>query len=158
MGNILLKDWDWAGRYWVLDTSSGSARASDSGIYHGFLSAFPGHDGDAAVQRVAAVYADGGRLWFQVDGMRWEVGDVEFDHKLDPSGASQFTVLHYGEAVVDIMYLGPGADPLNRSDPSFDTLDMELQDIFYYLARNSRDPAFGAGWLARWDEGVPGED
>jgi hypothetical protein len=158
MASIVLKDWDWAGRYWVLDTSSGAARQCGIGVSHGFLSAFPGHDGDAAVQRVAAVYADGGRLWFQVDGTRWEAGDVEFDHTLDASGASMFTVLRHGEVVEDIMYLGPAANPLNRSDPSFDALDMELQDIFCYLARNSRDPVFAAGVLALWDNGVPGED
>src|SRR5262245_460711 len=98
MASIVLKDWDWAGRHWVLDTSSGAAQPRGSSVYHGFLSAFPGYDRDAAVQRVAAVYADDGRLWFQLDGMRWEFQDVEFDHKLDASGASQFTVLRQGEA------------------------------------------------------------
>jgi hypothetical protein len=157
MANIVLKDWDRAGRFWVLDTSSGAARRCGSGVFYGFLCCFPGHAGGAAVQRVAAVYADGGRLWFQLDGMRWEVADVEFDHVLDASGISRFTVLRHGEAVADLMYLGPAADPVNRSDPSFDALDMELQDIFCYLARNSRDPVFTAGVLALWDNGTPGE-
>jgi hypothetical protein len=156
--SILLKDWDQVGRYWVLDTSSGSAQPSSSGMYHGLLSAFAGHDGYATVPRVAAVYAEDGRLWFQVDGKRWEVADVEFNHKLDASGASQFTVLHHGEVVVNIVYLGPAADPLNRRDPSFDELDMEMQDMLYFLARNRRDPTFGFGWLTHWDKGVAGED
>ena len=153
MANVLLKDWDWARRYWVLDTSSGSARPSGGGPCHGFLSALPRRDGDAAV-RVAAVYAENGALWFQADGKRWKVEDVEFGHKLDASGASQFTVLHNGESVVDIVYLGPAADPVNLSDPSFDTLDMEMQDIFYFLARNSRDPTWRAGVLSHWQDGM----
>lgn len=90
--------------YWVLHTSSGATRPCSSDAFHGFLSAFQGHDGDASVQRVAAVCADDAKLWFQVDVMRWEVGVVEFDHKLDASGVSRFTVLRYGDAVVDIMY------------------------------------------------------
>lgn len=99
------------------------------------MSTFLGHDGDATVQRVAAVYADGGRLWFQVDGKRWEVAEVELNLEIDGSGASQFTVLFYGEVVIDIVYRGPTADPLNRRDPTFDALDLEVQDLFYFLAR-----------------------
>jgi hypothetical protein len=105
------------------------------------------------VLRVVALYAHDGRLWFQMNGRRWKVEDVDFNHKLDANGASQFTALHHGGVVMDITYLGPIADPVNRRDPSFDTLDMEMQDIFYYLARNSRDPTWRTGVLAAWDRG-----
>jgi hypothetical protein len=151
---VTLKDWDRTGCYWVLDTASGAALPADADFSHGFLCAFPGHDGTAVVPRVAAVYAEGGKLWFQVDGERLEVEDAKFDHRLDGSGASWLTVSGPGGPVLDIMYLGPGADPLNRRDPTFDALDMELQDIFYFLARNGRDPAWRAGILARWGEGI----
>jgi hypothetical protein len=151
--NILLKDWDLASRYWVLDTASGTTQRSDRGVCHGFLSLFHGHDGDTTVPRVAAVYVDGGRLWFQVDDRRWAVEDVHFEYKLDSSGASQFTLLSQDEAAVELIYLGPAANPLNKRDPSFDALDMELQDIFYFTTRNSRNPNWREGILALWDTG-----
>lgn len=47
---------------------------------------------------------------------------------------------------------------MNLSDLSFDVLDMDLQGIFCYLARNSRDPVFAAGILALWDNGAPAGD
>jgi hypothetical protein len=152
--NVVLKDWDRAGRYWMLDTASGAALATGAGLSHGFLCAFPERDGVAMVPRVVAVYAESGKLWFQVDGSRWLVEDVEIDHELDVTGTSQFTLSLRGESVVDLVYLGPAADSVNRLDPSLDALDMEMQDIFYFMARNGRNPAWRAGVLQGWGAGI----
>ncbi len=150
MTNVLLKDWNRAGRSWILDISSGSARVSGNGVYHGFLAALSRRDGDAMVALVAAVYADSGKLWFQVDGRRWEVEDVDFESKADVSGMSRFTILSHGRAVADIVY----PDPVNRSDLSFDELDLELQDIFYFMSKNGGDPVWRAGVLSLWGKGT----
>lgn len=104
--------------------------------------------------RIAAAYADDGKLWFQVGGRRWNVEDVEFEHEFGGAGMSRFAVLSHGEVVLDIMYPNPADDPVNRLDLSFDELDLEMQDIFYFMSKHASTATWRAGVLSHWDRGM----
>jgi hypothetical protein len=50
---------------------------------------------------------------------------------------SQFKILSQGEVVADILYLGPTANPVLMLDLTFDELDMEIHDIFYFMSKKA---------------------
>jgi hypothetical protein len=159
MMTVHLKDWNSVRRYWDLDISSGSAQPSGKGVSHGFLAVIRTRVGDTSVAHIAAVYADHGKLWFQVDGRRWEIESIDFQQKIDAGGGmSQFKILSQGEVVADIVYLGPTADPVLMLDPTFDELDMEIQDIFYFMSVKGTDPVWRAAVLLNWEKGMEGPD
>lgn len=148
---LALRDWDYASRAWLLDVSSGQPTAGAEGPFHGFLYAAPESTG--SLRRVWAVYAADSQLWFQVDDRRWPLEAVEFSCDLDR------TVCHFaarigGAEVADAVYLGPAADPINQSDPSFDALDYELLDFFYFITRNSGSSSWRSGVLTAWTKGI----
>jgi hypothetical protein len=93
-------------------------------------------------------------LWFQADGQRWPLEDMQFDWAGESDGLTRLTATAYGATATRTAYFGPAADPLNRADPSFDALDLELQDFFLYVARNSKDPSWRESVRLAWATGV----
>lgn len=149
---VALRDWNYASRAWLLDVSSGQATAGAEGPFHGFLHAAP--DSTESPGRLWAIYAADSLLWFQVDDKRWPFEAVEFSCELDRTGLSHFAARIGGDEVADAVYLGPAADPINQSDPSFDALDYELQDFFYFVTINGGSPSWRSGVLTTWTQGI----
>jgi hypothetical protein len=151
---INLRDWDYADRTWVVDTSTGEAVASSSGLSHGFLHRSSGGAGECGLPHVTAVYSDGSTLWFQADALRWDINEIDFDHSYNEVGLGRFSASVRGVSVVDASYLGPLADPVHRNDPTLDELDIELLDFFYFIARNSQRESWRSSVLAEWGAGI----
>lgn len=149
---VALRDWDDASRAWLLDVSSGQATTDVEGPFHGFLYAAP--DSKESPRRFWAIYAADSLLWFQVDDSRWPVEAVRFSCDLDRPGLCHFAARVDGAEVADAVYFGPAADPINRSDPSFDALDYELLDFFYFVTQNSGSSSWRSGVLTTWTKGI----
>jgi hypothetical protein len=151
---INLRDWDYADRAWVVETSTGEAVASSSGVSHGFLHRSSDDVSERGLPHVTAVYSDGSTLWFQADGQRWDINEIDFKHSYNEAGGGRFSASVRGVSVVDASYPGPLADPVNRNDPTLDVLDIELSDFFYFITRNSQRESWRSSVLAQWDTGI----
>jgi hypothetical protein len=151
---ISLCDWDIAGQAWVFDTSSGRILTLADAPCHGFVHRSSGKAEESELPQVTAIYSDGSVLWFQADGLRWEIGDIEFWQGYDESGMGSFSASVRGSAVIDATYPGPLADPVYSKDPSLDALDVEMLDFFHYIARNCRSETWKDGMRVKWGTGI----
>lgn len=154
MSSVVLRDYDFYDRFWLLDPASGRAARVPAGASHGFLHAEPGGSGPAGLPGISAVYSDSSTVWFQADGRRWDVSGLEFSYGVNLEGQVSLLVIAGDAAVIDASYPGPLTDSLNRTDPALDDVDVESQDFFYYLFLRKQQPGWVTGVLPRWGEGV----
>ncbi len=151
---VKLADWDRHGAVRVLDTEVGTAVPDPtSRVVHGFVCVANAEVGKSG-WAVVAVYAQSGRLMFQVDRRRWDLDVVELVHERSADGSScSFVVSVGGVSEFETAYASLRLDPVNRADPSFDDLDEELQDIFVWLARMAGKDDWRKSVAAQWSEG-----
>jgi len=151
---VRLADWDRFGVVWVLDPEGGSAVVDTaSRIVNGFV-CVANADAGGAGWAVVAIYAQSGRLMFQVDRRRWDLDAVELVHERSADGSScSFAVVSGGVREFVTVYASFRLDSLNQADPSFDDLDEELQDIFLWLARMAGKDDWRKSVAVQWSEG-----
>jgi hypothetical protein len=152
--DVLLRDWDRADRSWLLDTSSGRAVTAAKGPFQGFLRSLHSNECEPGVPIIAAVYAESDSLWFQADDKRWKLDELEFRSSVGLVGNNRFTTLRQGKVILDISYTGPFSDLLYRNDPTFDELDLELIDFFYFISANAGRASWRSSVLAEWSRGI----
>jgi hypothetical protein len=151
---VVLRDWDETKRSWSLDVSSGHVTDASEGTFHGFLYVSPEGGRLSGLPKVSAVYSDSSMLWFQADSQRWPISEVQFDYSCEEGGISHFIATARGVTVIDVSYFGPVSDPVYRSDPALDDLDIELLDFFYFISRNGSSSSWRSAVLATWGQGI----
>jgi hypothetical protein len=92
--------------------------------------------------RESPPYSDGTTVWFQADRRRWDVGEPDFRHVLNDDGTCKLSAEVHGERIIDAYYPGPLADWHNKMDPTFDAMDIENHDMFYFITKSASDPSW----------------
>ena len=94
-------------------------------------------------------------MWFQIDGQRWDLELVTLAHERSPDGLfCTFSVRCYYLKILEIAYVSERANPVNRSDPSFDQCDEENQDFFLWIVRWSGDALWRTQMMDTWTKGA----
>jgi hypothetical protein len=152
--NIYLRDWDRNARVWRFDISTGRVNEAQNAVCHGFAYVPAAEfSREFNLPRVAAAYSSDGILWFQADDKRWDMNKINLGHVQDETGLCKLRASVDGALIIDVSYPGPLSDPINRNDPTFDELDMELQDFFRFLTRNNQNEHWRNSVRLGWEEG-----
>ena len=93
------------------------------------------------------LWSDGEALYFQSGRQRWIAGDGQTTLE-EHEGLRTFRLEQRGITVFVVHYRSPASKLLNRLDPTYDSLDDELQDVFRYVARVWNDPTIQKGLVA----------
>jgi hypothetical protein len=82
-----------------------------------------------------ALWSDGRVLYFQAERQRWTVNKSGYAAIEEKDGLRTFRIQERGAVVFVIHYPSPAGRILNRLDPTYDSLDDELQDFCRYVVR-----------------------
>ena len=104
-----------------------------------------------------ALWSDGKVLYFQSSRQRWIIGDGRATLE-EHEGLRTFRLEQGGTTVFAVHYGSPASKLLNRLDPTYDSLDDELQDIFRYVVRVWDDSTIQKGIVADAAKCVVGRD
>ena len=150
---VSLLDWDRYSRVWDFDPRTGEMSATTADLGHGYVW-LPNLQGPETLA-TTATYAQNGALWFQYATKRWDLSAVTITHAKTTDGRTcTFTITSDGGIELEISYLSVALDPINRSDPSFDALDEELQDLYLFVARMQPNREWREDVAIQWAAGI----
>lgn len=83
-----------------------------------------------------AVWRSSGHLVFQAGADRWPLTDGHRFHNRREGSVRFFSIASGNQSVFELRYDVPG----ERTDPTYDELDRETEDFFYWVTKLSTDP------------------
>jgi hypothetical protein len=149
-GALVVKSHDAAEQLLLVDRLTGTFEIRPAGeVAHGF--------GHVVNGMACAVYADAGELILQCGRQRCSLGESSVKLEISRSQdlmVNTFRVARNGYAEFEVTYPSVLNDPLVRRDPTYDTMDEELEDFFVWVAQSAGNPRWVSSVSRVWAEGL----